>query len=283
MVNLAKGGERAERILLRRQAHRRMLKFCSDVMKWQDARGACFIAENPQQSQAWSLPEFRWLFNHNLYPHIKSWITDMCQYNLRDPVTGFYYRKATRLVANVSDVSKHLSKRCCDATIFPHTHQVIEGRTTHQGKCIARSEFAGWYTHEFCTFLLRGFEEYFWWEPTVRKSGGKSSIQWLTVTSEPGLKQLFPADINQCDVIYFSSTNTTGVSHFEGYPSEFSGHSWSDPGGYNTIWTVFVSDLPHFSFPAAKRKAKSTPTRADKRPRFSPDAHDSEEEVEDLP
>ena len=93
-VNAAKSGNSADRIKAERKRHRVMTKFCAEATKWQMHRGAFFLCENPQTSEAWKLPEFAWLFKHD---NVYSWITDMCQRNLRDPETGLFYRKATRL------------------------------------------------------------------------------------------------------------------------------------------------------------------------------------------
>ena len=160
-INLAKAeGDKArlEKILKVRRAHRKLTKFCSEVMKWQAARGAYFVCENPVQSEAWKLPEFSWLFSTT---GVTTWVTDMCQYNLRDPVSGLYYRKATRLVSNVPSMESSMSDRCWESR-FPHDHQVIMGSTRHENRSLARSVFAGWYTHEFCTRLLSALESHVW-------------------------------------------------------------------------------------------------------------------------
>ena len=110
-------------------------------MKWQHAKGKYFLAENPRSSLAWKLPEFSWLFRE---ADVYTWTTDMCQYNLRDPKSHLFYRKATRLVSNVASVRDMLADRC-SAKVFPHDHQVIEGVTETDGHVIRRSEYAGWY------------------------------------------------------------------------------------------------------------------------------------------
>ena len=108
-MNAAKSGTSAERLKQQRNLHRRMTKFCSEAMKWQMARSAFFVCENPQQSEAWKLPEFAWLFKTD---RAYSGDTDMGQRNLRDPKDGFYYRKATKQCSNLQYVQRSLSSRC---------------------------------------------------------------------------------------------------------------------------------------------------------------------------
>ena len=170
-MNGAKGETVRERIEAKRKRHRVLTRFCSELMKWQHAKGRFFLCENPRSSQAWKLPEFAWLFQET---DIFTWTTDMCQYNLRDPKSQLFYRKATRLVSNVASVRDMLSDRC-SGQVFPHDHQVIEGATLRDGQSIRRSEYAGWYTHEFCIRLLTGFETHLNWEvPVLKRSDGST-------------------------------------------------------------------------------------------------------------
>ena len=80
-MNAAKSGTTAERIQAERKRHRRMTKVCSEAMKWQMHRGAFFVCEIPQNSEAWKLPEFAWLLKTG---NVYYWITDVCQHNLRE-------------------------------------------------------------------------------------------------------------------------------------------------------------------------------------------------------
>ena len=81
-------GKRTAKLLEKRRQQRRLIRFCSDVMKWQHARDGCFICENPQQSQAWDLPELQWLFTSPDIPGSQTCVDIILRIPLRGNIIG---------------------------------------------------------------------------------------------------------------------------------------------------------------------------------------------------
>ena len=58
----------------------------------------------------------------------------MCQFGLRDPIPGDFYRKSIRVIGRLLDIQQ-LAKRCDGEQ---HSHQHVENSVVVHGKSVKR-------------------------------------------------------------------------------------------------------------------------------------------------
>ena len=89
------------------------------------------------------------------HPEAAQVVTDMCCCKKRRLDNGQLVRRPTRLLGT-PEICENMNRRCDGS----HTHSVIEGSMKVDGKSVAVSTWAGGYTKEFATEILKGAEEF---------------------------------------------------------------------------------------------------------------------------
>ncbi len=164
-INISKGGLTAENIMEKRRIHTHLLHWLAYVERWQTSRGAHWVGENPYTAASWRQPALQAMLKRNW-----NTISDLCNWNLKDPASGEHYRKRTRLNTSSYFVYEQMNQMCKGT----HAHQPIEGQTkvqlTRNGPWVTmnRSVFAGWYTTSFCDAILQALETEFACEEQTR-------------------------------------------------------------------------------------------------------------------
>ena len=91
-INLAKGGDTAQKILDKREIHSHLLQWFAKVEQWQRKRGAHWLAEKPHGALSWKQQCMLAIQDENYNA-----IADLCNWDFKDPESSKPYRKRPKL------------------------------------------------------------------------------------------------------------------------------------------------------------------------------------------
>ena len=112
------------------------------VAEWQHKRGKLFFFEQPENARSW---EESCVINLLSLPGVTRVTCDMCAYGMNVDGKGLN-KKPTGIATNGTNIARRMSRRCSG----DHLHQVLMS---------GRPRKAQEYPKQFCTELVRGFEE----------------------------------------------------------------------------------------------------------------------------
>ena len=139
-----------------REKNRSLLVFTEELVHWQADRGRAVGSESPIRALSWQEPPMQAAFGR---PDMSEGVVDMCRYNKRREDLGLLVRKRT-LVKGTPEVCRAVEATCKGG----HEHSPIQGsmkvKCGKKWKSMRMSTWAGGYTKEFATALIRGAENF---------------------------------------------------------------------------------------------------------------------------
>eukprot|EP00435_Cladocopium_sp_Y103_P017212 s2419_g4.t1 len=148
----------------------------------QNSGGRLVMTEQPDQSEA--LDTSYMTGREDLHRVV----VDQCEFGLKDPVSGKYYKKATALDVNDEEFARELAqvRRCSHS---PDQHEQIKGSVYWQGRWQRRSTLAAVWPVALADHILKAAENT--WAPAIsagvstwRLAEPHTGREWLTVPVE---------------------------------------------------------------------------------------------------
>ena len=126
--------------------------FAMQICELQHQEGRGFVFEHPIGARSWGEEEVKRVRN---FSNTHEVILDQCQFGLKDPQNGKFYRKRTRLLTNIEEM-----KRLGCVCNHEHEHQRVEGQTKVGGKWVNRSRVAQVYPKRMVEQMVVAFIKY---------------------------------------------------------------------------------------------------------------------------
>lgn len=163
-----------------RSEHLPFWRLARKLWDLQTSEGRLAMTEQPEMSEAL---ETSYMTER---PELYRVILDQCMFNLKDPVSKKFYKKATAFDVNDKEFAEALAMwmRCSHT---PEEHEQIKGSVHYEGRWWRRSTLAARWTKELADHILRSAERV-WHATNVVQPWSLAETtlgqQWLTVPVE---------------------------------------------------------------------------------------------------
>ena len=149
-------GSTCEDILREREEWRPVIKWIFKIAKQRLALGRQFLMEHPWGSAVWNLPEAHDILtkppmDQGTMEYLEAVRADLCQYGLKDAVTGLPHMKPTGFLAATKNLKRRLLLRCPRL----HQHQPLEGGS----RCRAAQQWTSELCHQIALGIIESVDD----------------------------------------------------------------------------------------------------------------------------
>ena len=129
-----------------------LLNFAVEICESQRKRGKWFLLEQPQRARSWLARKVKELESKEGVTKVHF---DMCEYGMKDRVSGKPHKKATSFLGNLRESIMQGFVRKCSGS---HDHQTLEGKVKVDGEWVNRTRLAQVYPEELCHEICKAIK-----------------------------------------------------------------------------------------------------------------------------